>query len=357
REGTIGEQPLQKDIQRIARGMRAPRLANLLQGLVSPIKASGIPDGSSFRVKVSLRPHWPLVDSRVEISAEDNSHARLLLGTRDGESIKPFIFRETLTSLFGASLLKALESGGGSLSALRQQVRQRFGINTGTIPDGEQRPLGLTRQYALTLTADHPSKTSLYQRLVKGHHNLQLAEGTEADYRRALQYLRRHDSNKVKATSELLSKGEVAISVSDRTLFNKVINEKNPVPAVPSGRQFDNTIATYSPLLPASVMVDVDYRAWSRVGSGLESLLDSTLLGLSRAAAENLLSQQKENLAKYYPQRLIASDYLKSLLVHFIYWKMDQVLGSNGQPASQIHQGVTDAVTAILPDSDIRVIK
>ncbi len=350
RKGSIGKEQLQNDIQFIARGMGEPRLSQLLQALVQPVRDAGIADISPFKIKISPRPLWPLVDSRVEVSEENSAHALLLLGTKNRN--RPFIFRETLTNLVGASLLKALEGGGGSLTALRQQVRQQFGINTATLPDKESRPLGLTRQYALTLAVDPPSGTSLYRQLVAGHHNLLLAKGTKADYRRALAYLELHDKTRIQAIRDSLAKGEITASDREKKLFNEVVNDKqSSAPLVPDGS--DNTIASYKALPFTSELVNVDYRAFWSVGSGIESLLDARLLGLSRAAAENFLSQQIEVAKKHFRLKVVASTYLKSLLVHFIYWKMEQVLGDTGQPASRIRLGVTDAVTTILPDGDI----
>ncbi|WOG29805.1 TcdA/TcdB catalytic glycosyltransferase domain-containing protein [Endozoicomonas sp. 8E] len=354
RQGRIDREQLQNDIQLIARGMGESRLSNLLQALVQPVRDAGIADASPFKIRISPRPDWPLVDSRVSVNEENSAQVLLLLGTKDKN--RPFIFRETLTNLVGASFLKALENGDGPLSALRQQVRQQFGINTATLPDDEPRPLGLTREYALTPVADKPSGTSLYRQLVEGHHNLLLAEGTEADYRRAVAYLELHDKARIQAIKDSLSKGEIKVSDSERTLFNKVVNEKqSSAPLIPDPG-LDNNIASYRPPPSTSRQVDADYRAFWTVGSGMESLLDPNLLGLSRAAAENFLSYRAKVIYEDYGLRLVISDYLKSLVVHFIYRKMDQVLGSNGQPASQIHLGVTDAVTAILPNSDIKVI-
>ncbi|WOG29810.1 calcium-binding protein [Endozoicomonas sp. 8E] len=354
RKGRIGREQLQNDIQLIARGMGESRLSNLLQALVQPVRDAGIANDGPFKIRISPRPDWPLVDSRVKVNEENSAQVLLLLGTKDKN--RPFIFRETLMDLVGASLLKALEGDDESLSAMRQQVRQQFGISTGTVPDHEPRPLGLTRQYALTPVADNPSGTSLYRQLVEGYHNLLLAEGTEADYRRAVAYLELHDKARIQAIKDSLSKGEIKVSDSERTLFNKVVNDKqSSAPLIPDP-DVDNNIASYSPLPSTSKLVDADYQAFWTVGSGMESLLDPNLLGLSRAAAANFLSYRAKVIYEDYGLRLVISDYLKSLVVHFIYWKMDQVLGSNGQPASQIHLGVTDAVTAILPDSDIKVI-
>ncbi|WP_422452366.1 calcium-binding protein [Endozoicomonas sp. ALC066] len=353
RGGSIGKHQLQNDIQYIARGLGESRLSELLQAFVKPVRDAGIPDGSTYEVSISPKPVWSFVDSRVEVSGENSRRALLLLGTKDRN--QPFIFRETLTSLVGAGLLKALEGGGGSLSALRQQVRELFGINSETVPDAESRPLGLTRQYELTLAAT-PSETSLYRQLVEGYHNLLLAEGTKADYLRALEYLEIHNIDRILATAELLAKDDEG-KISDSDLFNRAINQKRSPVAIKLSRPFDHSITQYTTLPSGSEQVDVDYRAFWSVGSGMESLLDSKLLGLSRAAAEKLLSQRKKAINKHFGLRPVISDYLKSLVVHFIYGKMEQVLGSNGQPTSQIHLGLTDAVTAILPDSDINAIR